>query len=308
MESPMIEINDLDVLLSENFSQYHFSDLEFLDRGGQKSVYKCLLDGEQYVIKIMEFEVENIADKSPEVTSTEDIKNEVISRASREIEIMQKCESQHLVKLGPIGLTYVEFFGKNLILYTEQLIEGESLGKIIKQRNLTELEAIDLAIDITKAINSLWGIEMVHRDIKPQNIMMTPNCNFILLDAGIAFDTAGESLTQTFYQVGTPIYMSPEQIENKKSILDFRSDLFLLGLVIYQSVTGVHPFYKRGMNSVQIANNIVRATPKKFNQYNISINKKFERLIYRLLSYQPHLRFRSCNSLLDKLIDIREEL
>jgi len=282
------------------------SEIEYLNKGGQKTVYKCKIDDIYYALKIIE--IETVETTSEENLTTQDFVSEIFSRAKREIDIMRMCESEYLVQLGPIGLTYTNYLGAKLIFYTEDLITGESLDNILRSRKLSEQEGLDLSLNITSAINSLWEIGMVHRDIKPQNIMMNTDGKFILLDAGIAFDTKGEILTRTFHLVGTPIYMSPEQVESRRTDLDFRSDLYLLGLVLYQGLTGKHPYYEVGMNSVQIANKIVESTPPRFNEINISINTNFEKVIYRLLSYQPHLRFRSCDSLQDKLYKIKGEI
>lgn len=310
MKAANLEPEDIVKMFSYANIHNEISEIEYINRGGQKTVYKCKIDNRDYALKVIEVEVKSDDNdyQFDEGLTTQDFVSEVFSRATREIEIMKKCESEYLVQLGPVGLTYTDYSGKRFIFYTEDLIKGESLDEILRSRKLTQHESVILSINITDAIEALWEIGMVHRDIKPQNIMKSEDGKFILLDAGIAFDTSGENVTKTLVVVGTAIYMSPEQVENRRTDLDFRSDLYLLGLVLYESISGRHPYYERGMNTLQIANKIVESSPRKLDGTNTSINLQFEKIIYRLLSYQPHLRFRNCESLRVKLTKIKGEI
>jgi eukaryotic-like serine/threonine-protein kinase len=302
MESPNLTVEDVRKILD---NQESISDLEFLNKGGQKQVFKCKINDNYYTLKFLE-----LSDwtNSGDLSETHDIQSEILARATREIDIMRKCNTPTLVKLGPIGMTLIEYNEKKFLYFSEEFIEGENLYQILNTRTLSQIEAIQLGIDITIAIEHLWSIGMVHRDIKPKNIMRKMDGTFVLLDTGIAFDTQGKALTQAFHIVGTKIYMSPEQLANIKASLDFRSDLYLLGIVLYESLTGRHPFFTPDINSVQLVSRVINSQYVPISQLYKDIHPKLEKLINRLLSVQPHLRYRSCSSLIQQLKQIREEL
>ncbi len=91
--------------------------------------------------------------------------------------------------------------------FTEEYINGGDLFTILRRvRSISISESIQLGIDMTTAIQNLWSINMIHRDIKPKNIMQRNNGSYVLLDTGLAFDLTDESLTAAFVTVGTPIY------------------------------------------------------------------------------------------------------
>ncbi|MDH5160607.1 serine/threonine-protein kinase [Heyndrickxia oleronia] len=285
------------------------TDLEYLDRGGQKTVFKCKINGDFFALKFCD--VTN-TDKNDSILNTDDnsVKAEsvTLSRARREIEIMNKVDSPHLVKLGPIGLKLIEYNGRDILYFSEELIIGEDLFSILRSSELSFNQTIELAIDMTKAIKQLSSINMVHRDIKPKNIMQRKNGQYVLLDTGIAFDIQGETLTAAFHLVGTKIYMSPEQLSGYRRELDFRSDLFLLGIVLYEAISGTHPFYKPGHQTHQIIANILSTNIVPLSQIVANMPKKLERIVMRLLAKEPHLRFKSCDQLIEQLEKVKEEL
>ncbi|MDI4649587.1 serine/threonine protein kinase [Cohnella hashimotonis] len=292
------------------------SDVKFVGKGGQKTVFSCLIDGIKYAIKFLDLtNIDNqppqpIMDSIHDTTSPlEDIREDVLARAKREIDIMDRCETPTLVKLGPVGMTFVEYDNKKLLYFTEELIDGDDLHTIIRRdRQISLRESIQLGIDIATAIQNLWNINMVHRDVKPKNIMRRGNGTYVLLDTGLAFDLTDESLTAAFVTVGTPIYMSPEQLKNVRRGIDFRSDLFLLGIVLYEAVTGQHPFFTRGINSMQLVANIISNVVEKPINLRPELPSSLNSIIMRLLAKEPHLRYKTCDSLIEKLVQVREVL
>jgi eukaryotic-like serine/threonine-protein kinase len=304
MNAPILSINDVKSLVGDD---HEITEIKEIGQGGQKTVFSCNINGEKFALKFLD--VTGIGGTEGEPDDTEEVKNEVLARATREIDIMNKCDSPHLVKLGPIGLELRDFNDKRILFFSEEFIDGSDLHKIIgSPQTLSEQNVIQLGIDITNAINQLWSIGMIHRDIKPQNIMQRREGDFVLLDTGIAFDTTGQTLTKAFHIVGTPIYMSPEQLSYARRNLDFRSDLFLLGIVMYQAITGIHPFYTPGFNSVQIVSNITINPVKKISEIIESINPKLERIILRLLNKEPHLRYKTTDTLITQLDALRREI
>ncbi|MGG3888608.1 serine/threonine-protein kinase [Metabacillus fastidiosus] len=308
MQAPNLSVEDVKDIL--HGCKEIITDLEYQDKGGQKTVYKCKINGELFALKFCDItdSNNNEANKDHENNDSEQSENSVLSRAKREIDIMDKVDTPTLVKLGPIGLQIVDYKDKTLLYFSEEFIEGKDLHNIIQETPLSIEDSIELAINITTAIDNLWSISMVHRDIKPKNIMRRENGQFVLLDTGIAFDIQGETLTAAFSLIGSPIYMSPEQLSGLRRELDFRSDLFLLGIVLYEAVTGTHPFFQSGLNTYQIVANITNNKLVPISTHVQDIPKKFERIIMRLLAKEPHLRYKSCEQLLKQLYSLKEEL
>ncbi|YBV92790.1 serine/threonine protein kinase [Bacillus sp. PK9-021] len=309
MHTDFLTIEDVQLILSN--CKEKITDLEYLDRGGQKLVFKCSINGIPYALKFCDVtEAERIDPLYPNQESDESAgaNSIILSRAQREIDIMDRVDSPTLVKLGPLRLNLVDYNTKKILYFSEEFIPGKDLYSILRENKLSYTQTIDLAIDISTAIHHLWEINMVHRDIKPKNIMLKDNGQFVLLDTGIAFDIQGETLTAAFHLVGTKIYMSPEQLSGYRRELDFRSDLFLLGIVMYEAVTGNHPFYQPGFHTYQIINNITTSELIPPSHFIKDFPKKLERIIMRLLAKEPHLRYKSCDQLLKQLNGLKETL
>lgn len=280
------------------------SESKEIGRGGQKIVFRCKIENADYAIKFISCpeELESQSDDI-EGEGENDFEPEVITRAKREIDTMHDCTSDHMVKLGPIGLEFIEIDGQNLAYYTEELIEGCDLKVILDRKEKLSAEEITrLGIDICDAIESLWELGKVHRDIKPGNIMQRASGGYVLLDAGLAFDVAGESLSGGF-TVGTQIYFSPEQFNysSRRSGLDFRSDMFALGVTLYQMATGRHPFYSRGDTSQTFFDKVTNESPEPITSLEEDFPEDLEKIILRMLGKSPHLRYRKCSLLMKEL-------
>ncbi|GHT46707.1 hypothetical protein FACS189454_08260 [Planctomycetales bacterium] len=153
---------------------------------------------------------------------------------------------------------------------------------------------VKMAYDISYAIKTLWSFAKIHRDIKPSNIMFQRESeNFILLDMGLVFDLDGESLSAC--EVGTPMYFSPEQTTfiNRRSGMDFRSDLFSLGVVLYEMATGSYPFREDARTRSEVLANIVNHQPVPPKRKCANLNETLNDIILRLLAKRPALRYRS---------------
>lgn len=277
------------------------TDVQFLGQGGQKAVFRCNINGSPYALKFS-YSPDGIPGANPDSTEAEE-DPDVIVRTRREVETMRDCKSNHMVKLGPIGLGFVEIEGDSLLYFTEELIEGEDLAAWLRSKGKMDCaEIVRLGLHIADAIKALWDLGKIHRDIKPGNIMRRTNGEFVLLDAGLAFDVAGESLSGGFL-VGTRIYFSPEQFDysNRRTGLDFRSDMFALGVTMYQMLTGVHPFWKRGDSSETFYSNVTSASPPKPSEIASDVPELLDEIILRLLGKAPHLRYRKCDQLINAL-------
>lgn len=272
------------------------SDIQYVDGGGQKQVFKGKIGGEYYAIKLARAGggTDDIADV---------IAGEAMARARREVETMRDCDSPYVVKLGPIGLELADVAPDHILYFTEELIDGRDLFKLFKADGpFSQTDVIKLGIQIGSGVRSLWDLGKVHRDIKPLNIMRrSANGDYVLLDAGLAFDVQGESLS--FGPVGTQMYFSPEQFQfnDRRTVLDFRSDLFSLGVTMYELVTGRHPFWVRGDMSQANWMRIISEPAPPMRSIRPELSEDFCEVVEQLLGKSPHLRFRTCDKFLDAL-------
>ncbi|MCA1318368.1 serine/threonine protein kinase [Bacillus tianshenii] len=276
-----------------------FSNVSFLSEGGQKFVYVGILEEKKYAIKLIPLYEEY----------GEDVRNTILRRAEREFTIMERIDTPFFIKTGPIKPDLVTIDKHEYFYYSEEFIEGKDLKEIIANRPLTLRESIQLGIEMSSVIQSFWELQYIHRDIKPNNIMLSQDGRFILLDAGVAFDLNDDSLTIGHQQPGTKIYMSPEQLAQSGREIDFRSDLFSLGIVLYEALTQSHPFVDYSRNHTQNIASIINSQAIGIDNFRDDVPKSFNRLIVtRLLAKRPHLRFRKCELLLEEINKIREEI
>jgi eukaryotic-like serine/threonine-protein kinase len=305
-----LTIEDVEEILTEY--KEDINNIDYVNKGGQKIVFKCNFSGEEYALKFCDVTDvktdQSVYSLEEEEDSSSQSENVVLLRAKREIDIMHRVDTPTLVKLGPIDLNLVEYKDKKILFFSEEFIQGYNLRSLVMEKRLNFSQILQLGIDIANAIDHLWKIKMVHRDIKPENIMQRQDGDFVLLDTGIAFDIQGETLTAAYNFIGTPIYASPEQLSGFRRELDFRSDLFLLGIILYECITGSHPFFQRGLNTYQIVAKIASGNIVPPSQYINDLPKKFERIIMRLLAKEPHLRYKTCSQLIEQLSALREEL
>jgi serine/threonine protein kinase len=272
------------------------ANISEIDRGGQKLVFRADIDGKPCALKFLYLSKET-EEESAEIANIQ-------ARAAREVEIMKNCDSQYMVKTGPIELQTATINGERVAFFSEELVEGTSLDKIIRSAPLSPEDTVLLGLQISNAIESLWKLGKVHRDIKPKNIMRRSDGRFVLLDAGLAFDTTGDSLSHGFV-VGTFAYFSPEQFDySQRRILDFRSDQFSLGVTLYEACTGIHPFMPTNATISTIFSSILKKQPAPPSTLNPKIGDVLDRIILQLLGKSPHLRFRR----MDKLIEALESL
>lgn len=263
-------------------------DVQELDQGGQKIVFTGIINNEKYALKFMS--------PNPQATGQSGEIDDVTARAQREVETMQQCSTPHLVRVGPIGLTSDEIDGEPIIYFSEGFVEGKNLIQYRQEvGTLSVEELIRLAFHISEAINTIWQFSKIHRDIKPGNIMRRDeNGEFVLLDMGLVFDLQDASLSVG--PVGTPLYFSPEQTDfnNRRTVMNFRSDLFSLGIVLYEMATERHPFVTQSSHTTwEVLGNISNMNPEQPILHRPDLPQRLNDIIMRLLAKRPALRYRS---------------
>jgi len=261
-------------------------------RGGQKLVFPCRVASKRYALKLM---LKNEANGEEETQL-----DEVEERAAREVELMRQFDDPHLVKMGPLGLTHAEIAGQRVIFFTEEWIDGLDVKTILRQQGpLSPKEVSRLGIEMAGAIDLLWTLDIVHRDIKPGNIMRRDATGeYVLLDMGIALNLSDISLTRSGRVAMTPAYASPEQLNlSRKRYLDFRSDQFALGIVLYEALTCQHPFLRIASPNISVTYQIQNATVDPPSSIRSDIPRRLDMIICRLLEKKPQLRYRDCTTL-----------
>ncbi len=169
-----------------------------------------------------------------------------------------------------------------------EFIQGKTLSQILGERGTIPVEeAVPILEQILMAVETADKAGIVHRDIKPSNIMITEDKRVKVMDFGIA-KLPSLSLTVTGMVLGTPYYMSPEQISGRK--VDIRSDIFSLGAVFYELVTGEKPF--EAENTSTLVYKIVQTDPIPPNIVNVNVPKAVARVISRAMAKDPSQRYK----------------
>jgi len=178
-------------------------------------------------------------------------------------------------------------------------INGESLDNKIKRLGkLPQNDAINYVQDILDALNYAHERKIIHRDIKPSNIIISEQNKAKLLDFGIAIMIGDVRLTSTGMNIGTPLYMSPEQINKPKSV-DHRSDVYSVGIVLYEMLTGKIPFDGETDYSIK-EQHVNKAVPPP-KEINPGISQELNTIIMKALEKNPDNRFRGCGDFLEYL-------
>ena len=168
-----------------------------------------------------------------------------------------------------------------------ELLDGKELRDLMLAGVLTLASSLSIAAQVARALSAAHARNIVHRDIKPSNIMVQRGEHAKIMDFGIARIEASDVKTQTGMILGSPKYMSPEQVNG--AVLDARSDLFSLAVILYEMVTGAPPF--GGADLGQLMFNIASAEPPAPSQSNHSIPKMLDLVIHKGLQKDPVLRY-----------------
>jgi serine/threonine protein kinase len=180
--------------------------------------------------------------------------------------------------------------GRSQLYMVMEWVDGRLLREIMaEQKKLPPERAIHIAIGICHALEYIHAHGVVHRDLKPENIMVDPNDNVKLIDFGIAGKEGSRRLTfAKFSQImGTPEYISPEQVKGKRG--DGRSDVYALGVMLYEMLTGKPPF--QGPNPFAIMNDRMLNNPIPPREIEPSISPQLQEVIYRAIERDPKNRY-----------------
>src|SRR5499433_4014776 len=189
-----------------------------------------------------------------------------------------------------------------LYYITMELVEGKSLQALLDARQSFPLpRVLRIMEQACSALQFAHDRNIVHRDIKPANLMLTPDDTVKVTDFGTAKILQFGTVNQTTHVMGTPSYMSPEQVKGK--VVDGRSDIFSLGVLLYEMVTGEKPF--PGQNITTVIYKIVNEDPVPPRSIDASIHPGVSSVVMKALAKEPEQRYQSCREMLEELRNYR---
>ena len=270
--------------LQKVFSDFQLT-LPALGQGSFKVAYRGRRGEDDIVIKILTeplpVDLES-ADSVPMPT-----------RFSREIEGMSLVDSPYVVRLVETPRKCI-LSGREYLWYAEPFYSGGTLDQAIANNGPGEELSRSVLISMLRAVDAMWsGASIVHRDIKPGNIVLDDNGDPVLLDLGIAYHNDLSPLTDAFdASPRTNRYAAPEQFELRRfAEIDFRTDLFQIGIVAFEALTGKHPFWHPAIDPEEYLRRLSSFGEVNFN--GIECSEDLRTVVTRLLAPRPSQRYRS---------------
>ncbi|HYN82522.1 MAG TPA: serine/threonine-protein kinase [Gemmatimonadaceae bacterium] len=265
--------HDADSELLASIGEHYVVD-HVIGRGGMATVYLCrdTRDDSRTAVKVLRKELVNAI---------------IVKRFLREIAFVSRLDHPRIPKVvgsGAIG---------DLPYYAMTYVEGDSLKNVLhREKQLPLADAIRITCEVIAPTEYAHSRGIVHRDIKPDNILMAAEGAYVL-DFGIAraiIESAVDRLTFTGVGVGTPAYMSPEQALGDRS-LDARSDIYSFGCVVYEMIAGIPPFV--GQTSQVIISRRFAASPPPLRSVRDGVPEDVEDAVQRALARTPEDRWPS---------------
>jgi len=262
------------------------SNFEELGCGGYKVAYKAQIGARVEAVKLACIPSD---EKDPSV------REENMRRIRREIDVLGKCSTAYLVKLGSIAPRDCTIGSNEYLVYSEEYIPGPPLRKLIlDDYRPTVAELAEVGICLLQAVQELAAMNVIHRDIKPDNIIKSsdPDRPYVLLDLGIAFHVGGTPLTRDTNRVpGTLYYIAPEMLDvGFRQNLDYRADLYTIGLSLYEFASGDNPFAHRSDPQFTTLYRIKIQTPNALHHLRSDLPIDFCALVDQLMKKLPALR------------------
>ncbi len=224
--------------------------------------------------------------------------DEFVKKFSNEALSAARLTHVNIVSVYDIGEDLIE--GKKIHYIVMEYVNGETLKDLIDRKKIiSNHDIIDYSIQISQALNQAHSSNIIHRDIKPQNILMDKYGLLKVTDFGIARVSTNATITYTSSILGTVHYISPEQAKGK--FVDEKSDLYSLGVVMYEMATGKVPF--DADNSVGIAVMHIQDEPESPIKLNENLSPRLNDIIMKLLEKDPQKRFKNANELIRALED-----
>src|SRR5579859_5328195 len=217
---------------------------------------------------------------------------EILARFKQELILARQVTHRNVIRIFDVG----QADGFKFI--TMEYLEGRDLRAVLREKGkLAPEEAAKIIVQICRALEAAHSEGVIHRDLKPQNIMMDANGRAYVMDFGIARSAYLPGMTQTGALVGTPEYMSPEQAKGEK--LDERSDLFSLGVILYELLTGRSPYYSETPLATLWKRIQEKAPP--LTDVDPTIPKSLSDIVAKALEIEPENRFANAGEFAQQL-------
>ncbi len=254
--------------------------LQLLGEGGMGAVYKARdreLD-RPVALKLIR----------PELAAS----SAMLARFKQELLLSRQVTHKNVIRIYDLG----DADGVKFI--TMEFVEGRDLRALIKdKKKFSPAESVEIMQQVCQALEAAHNVGVIHRDLKPQNIMQETTGRILVMDFGLARTMEGDGMTQTGALVGTMEYMSPEQALGKE--LDQRSDLFTAGLILYELLTGSMPFKAESALASLIRRTQERAIP--VSDLDRTIPGHLSAVVSKCLERDPALRYQSASEMLRDL-------
>ena len=266
----------------QEMCQEEFEKIELMARGGQKIVFDGVHNSYAETVIKLYFQLND-------------------PRSLREIQIERDLNLSMVPKIYETGT--IEYEGTETLYIIEQKVKGTELRKVLESGKRFSLEeAVTFLEQGLEFIACIENKGIVHRDIKPENIIRADDGRIFFLDFGIARILGADSLTRTGAMMGphTPGYAAPEQFNNLKKEIDSRADIFSLGVVTYECITGKNPFREGSINALEVLQKTETITPV---QYSIKgdTQSQFMALLGAMMGKYPSRRPRTAKQAIDWL-------
>jgi len=251
-----------------------------LGQGGMGAVYLALHEGlrQRVAIKVL---LGEIADSA-----------EAVTRFKNEAQAAAGIQNDHVVRVTDVGET-----DQGLPYMIMEYLEGHDLAQLLEQRStLPPAEAVDYVLQALEAIHQAHEARIVHRDLKPSNLFLARRADGSMvvkvLDFGISKVQSEQNgaLTSTRSMLGSPLYMSPEQLRSSKTV-DSRSDIWALGVILYELLTGTVPYVGEGLGELFAA--ILEQDPVPVRERNAAVDPGLEQVVMRCLRKKKEERWSS---------------
>ena len=260
--------------------------IEQLGRGGMGSVYR--------VRSLISDRVEAMKVLLPDLVGRQDL----AARFEREIKVLAALDHPNIAQLR----TALKL--DNQLVMIMEFVGGQSLAERVKRGPIPTSEALAYIDQMLNALTYAHAQGVIHRDIKPANMMLTPEGVVKLTDFGVARSQNYEALTATGTTTGSLAYMSPEQING--GAVDARSDLYSLGISLYEMVTGRRPF--RANSDFAMMSAQLKEQPRPPIELRSDLNPQLNEIILRALAKNPTERFQSASEFRTALLGVRLRL
>ena len=217
---------------------------------------------------------------------------ELLQRFKQELILARKVTQRNVIRIFDLG------DADGLKFITMEYVEGRDLKSLLTERGkLAPDEAVGIILQVCLALEAAHSEGVVHRDLKPQNIMIDAQGRALVMDFGIARSLEFGGMTQTGALIGTPEYMSPEQVKGEH--VDARSDLFTLGIIFQELLVGKLPYQAATAMASMYKRTSERAVPVR--QLDPSVPAYLSEIVAKCLEIDPNARFQSARELHDAL-------